>query len=63
MENFLKSPAEFYNHLGTLIKKDSERKNTLYILPIKYAGFVSPEQQEIGKRPIPGYPNVINLPP
>lgn len=55
-EKSMKNKEAFYNYLNSQIKD----KNKIHVLLIKYAGFLSPEEREIGKSPIPNHPNVIN---
>lgn len=60
---------QFYKNLDEFIQKETNRiksaKNSdrqiLFLLPIKYMGYVSNEQKEIGKNPIPNHPNLIKI--
>lgn len=58
LDNYLNDRTIFYNKLNEIIGVDQK---TLFFLPIKYAGFITQEAKEIGKNPIPGYPNVIKI--
>lgn len=60
---------QFYDNLNEFIQKETNRiksaKNSecqiLFLLPIKYMGYVSNEQKEIGKNPIPNHPNLVKI--
>lgn len=62
-----KNVQKFYNELDKYIEVETENNpqyssnNILFILPIKYLGYVSNEQKEIGKNPIRNHPNVIKV--
>ncbi|KAK8860803.1 hypothetical protein M9Y10_012480 [Tritrichomonas musculus] len=59
----------FYSNLDDFIQKETKRINSyykrnrhiLFLLPIKYMGYVSNEQKEIGKNPIPKHSNVVKI--
>ena len=61
LENYFSSRQLFYERVDEILAEDPDCDTTLYVLPIKYAGFVNRDQQEIGKHPIPGHPNIIKI--
>ena len=61
LENYFSSRQLFYERIDEIMAEDPESDTAMYVLPIKYAGFVNRDQQEIGKHPIPGHPNIIKV--
>ena len=59
------SIEKFYTNLEKYIEQETRKstffKDILFILPVKYLGFVSNEQKEICLNPIPQHPNVIKV--
>ena len=54
----MKSAGEFHKHVKGIVGKNP---NCLFVVPMKYSGFVGQVEQEIGKSEIPGCPNVIKV--
>lgn len=61
MTPYLVSQDIFYDHLDAVLAQDEDADTALYILVIKFAGFVSQEARDIGKNPIPNHPNVLKI--
>ena len=58
MLNNIKLDKKFHSELNKIIKWNDD---SLYVIPIKFAGFVSNEQKEIAKQVIKKHKNVIKI--